>query len=100
MNNPTIKIEEIQNAFGLITKSLLENGLSDVKLSKDYYQWIQPDGFHRVPDLDTESVTIGQISFDLERIRDINSLRFEPTTADLPALAALLMALHCQLSRF
>ena len=92
-----VTLKEIEAALRQIRKSLEADGLVEIELTKDFYQWIQPEGFHSLPDLELESVTIGQASFDLETLRGINDGSVEASVSDLSVLAALLLSIRCEL---
>jgi hypothetical protein len=81
----------LRRIFNRLCEALENDGITAVKIEKDYY-WHIPAGERYDPYDDPDSLTLGQLSDDLDMLEKLIDEGFEPTGLDWVHFSAILAA--------
>ena len=87
-----VKIEDLGLALEKILRHLAEDGRDSLKIDHDFY-WHIPAGSKYDSYSTPTDFTVGQISDDLQLVKDVASGEKEPLRSDLAAVASVLRVL-------
>jgi hypothetical protein len=84
-----LNIKDLRKATNLILDQLIEDGITEVELTKDYY-WSIPAEQRYDPYVEPKELTLGQLSEDWKEILRLVDGEQEPAAYHLEWLSSLL----------
>ena len=84
-----VKVSELRQVATLLFDHLERTGHTEIDVDEDYY-WSVPDDRKYLPYQEPKDLTLGQLSHDLDAMKNINSGESKPIAYALVWLSSLL----------